>query len=130
MYLTLSADENTHESGVEPLYEDLCDWLVTEPDLRPLVSLHKRTPRQGELGGLVEALTIAVGSGGAITVLAGALGVWLSRARNRAVRIEIRQQRGGGRTIVLDARNTRTDAIERMLRELTAGEHSDQPAGS
>ncbi|MFG2040900.1 hypothetical protein [Dactylosporangium sp. NPDC048998] len=99
-------------------YEDLQDWLAGEPDLRPLVKRETLPPRQGELGGVVGALTVAVGSGGALTVLAGALGAWLAQERNRRARIKIELRRGRLRSIELDAENTSAADIERMLRAL------------
>ncbi|MET7375936.1 effector-associated constant component EACC1 [Micromonospora arida] len=130
MYLMLRPESDHPQDRIESQYESLHDWLATEPTLRPMVALKKRSPQHGELGGLTEALSIAVTPGGAITVLAGALGVWLARATNRGVRIEIRQQRNGTRTVLLNARNTKTEAIERMLRELTTGKQGDDGTSS
>jgi hypothetical protein len=113
MRLTLTAGQ--------VVYESLYDWLTTEPDLRPVVGLEKRPPRIGELGSVIDALTIAVDSGGTLTILAGALRAWLGRERNRGARLEITDRPKGGRKIVLDARNTSAADIERILRALTDG---------
>ena len=110
MHLTLRTDDN----------EALHDWLRSEPDLRPLVKSEKRPPSTGELGA-ADVLTIAVGSGGALTVLAGSLGAWLARKRDRSVRIELRETKNGDRTVVLDARNTKPADIEAMLRAMRDG---------
>jgi hypothetical protein len=117
MYLTLAVDDDS----VPAQYEGLFDWLATEPDLRPLVRLEKRPPASGELGGVIDALSIAVESGGALTVLAGALGAWLSRVRNRSMRVEVRERANGDRSVVFDTRNTKPADIERMLRALNGG---------
>src|SRR5687767_2089886 len=99
MHLTLVTDDD----ALATRYESLYDWLAGEPDLRPFVALDKRAPAPGEMGSVTDAVMIAVGSGGFLTVLAGALGAWLSQARNRNVRIEIKDKRGGERHIVLEA---------------------------
>lgn len=117
MHLTVIADDGSRSTQYESLY----DWLVTEPDLRSRVTLDKRPPAPGELGLGADALTIAVGSGGALSVLAGALGAWLFQVRDRGVRIEIHEKRNGDRSIVLDTRNTKAADVERMLRSLTDG---------
>lgn len=117
MYLTLTVEDGS----LPAQYEELFDWLTSEPDLRSRVALEKRPPAPGELGSVIDALTIAAGSGGALTVLAGALGAWLSRVRNRGVRIEVRERSNGDRSVIFDARNTKAADIERMLRALTGG---------
>ncbi|MBM2618571.1 hypothetical protein JIG36_23730 [Actinoplanes sp. LDG1-06] len=105
-------------SGVDA--DDLGGWLVSEPDLRPLVNRVRSTPRPGELGAL-EVLTIAVGSGGVLTVLAGSLNAWLSQARNRTVRLKVSLRNGPIRQIELDATNTDASEIEKILRGLGDG---------
>lgn len=43
----------------------LLDWLHHEDELRGRVVLERAAPRPGEMGGLVDALVVALGSGGA-----------------------------------------------------------------
>lgn len=109
MYLTLATDQGS----LLTRYEDLLDWLTSEPDLRPGVKPVRAAPAPGELGGLIEALEIAVGSGGAVTVLAGGLRMWLSR--NRDVHISVRD---GDRSMEIDGPGT---DVERILRALNGG---------
>jgi hypothetical protein len=56
----------------------LRDWLSRERDLRGHIADIKSTPGPGKLdGGLMKALSVAVGSEGAITVLVSGIISWL-----------------------------------------------------
>jgi hypothetical protein len=79
--------------------ESLQDWLRGEPELAGQVKTAARPPTRGQLGGLAEALTVALGSGGAITVLAAALKSWLSLPRRSDVTITIDNVDGSSVTI-------------------------------
>jgi hypothetical protein len=85
----------------DPL-EDLSDWLIAERELRGAVTYDSAAPKAGEMGAIAEALIVAVGSGGALTVLARTLGVWLSQQRSN-VKLSIR--RPDGASITLEATN-------------------------
>ncbi|MEU4417828.1 effector-associated constant component EACC1 [Nocardia salmonicida] len=70
----------------------LVEWLRNERSLHGRVQLNSNPPKDGELGGVIDLITVAVGSGGIATVLAGSLTSWLqSRRTNSAVRIVITQ---------------------------------------
>lgn len=58
----------------------LRNWLSGEPELHGRVSLVEQPPSPDKLGALLDALSVAVASGGALSVLASAIVVWL---RNR-----------------------------------------------
>lgn len=53
--------------------ESLADWLRGERELTGRVNHASPELRSGQLGGLSDALVVAVGSGGTISVLAAAL---------------------------------------------------------
>lgn len=59
----------------------LRDWLAAEDSLRGLVSPLRPRPKPGEMGGVVDVLTVALGSGGAGVVLVRALCTWLVQRR-------------------------------------------------
>lgn len=67
--------------------ESLSDWLRAEPELQGRVRVANAEPREGELGGLMDAVVVAAGSGGTLSVLASALKAWLSRPHGTDVRI-------------------------------------------
>jgi hypothetical protein len=94
--------------------ESLASWLGDEPGLSGRVRTAARTPRPGEMGALSEALLVAVGSGGAISVLATSLNGWLSRPR--AAKIRIRVTGESGVTVELDAENVSGEQAELLIR--------------
>ncbi|WP_189188832.1 effector-associated constant component EACC1 [Streptomyces albiflavescens] len=100
------------DDPVEGLAE-LSDWLGQEPELRGLIS-QSATPGAGELGSFPDALVVAVGSGGAVSVLAASLKAFLALPRRSDVRIKV----GGtpdGRTVEIDAK--RVSDVEALVRE-------------
>lgn len=82
--------------------ESLNDWLGGERELAGRVKLASAEPREGELGALSESLVVAVGSGGAISVLAASLKAWLTLPRRSDVRIKIQQ--ADGSSVEIDAK--------------------------
>ena len=118
MQLTVTVDGGSGSA----LYEALFDWLAGEPELRPVVALEKRAPAAGDLGGMIDAITVVAASGGTLPVLAGSLRAWLSQPRNQGVRVEISEKSDGSRKVVLDARHVTGADVERMLRALIDGD--------
>lgn len=82
--------------------ESLDDWLRGERELTGRVKLVSAQPREGQLGALSDALVVAVGSGGAVSVLAASLKAWLSLPRRSDVRIRI--HRIDGSSVDIDAK--------------------------
>jgi hypothetical protein len=78
------------EAEVRSLY----DWLRSEQDLHgSVVGLAPPPVRDGELGAGLDIVTVALGSGGTVSVLAGSLGVWL-RNRGTDLTFEISGPKG------------------------------------
>jgi hypothetical protein len=94
--------------------ESLGDWLRSERELVGRVKLTGQLPRDGELGALDEAVVVAVGSGGAITVLVSALArtlkAWLSLPRRSDVTIKI--HRYDGTSVEISAKRVTAGAID------------------
>jgi hypothetical protein len=67
---------------------ELRSWLLLEPALRGRVTLVPAAPDPEKLGGVWDALAVALGSGGAGAALSGALSAWLAR-RRQDTKIEI-----------------------------------------
>ena len=63
-------------------FRSLRDWLAREPELRGGVRTEEKPVRPGELGALEDVLMVALGSGGAATVLARSVSVWLQQRRS------------------------------------------------
>ncbi|MFJ4667464.1 effector-associated constant component EACC1 [Kitasatospora purpeofusca] len=110
-------------SGTAAEAESLTDWLRGEPGLTR-VTLTGRAPAPGEMGSVLDAVTVALGAGGALSVLASSLRVWFAQPRRSDVRLKIRRADGG--TLELDAERVRAGDLEDLLR--TALE-SQEPEG-
>jgi hypothetical protein len=97
--------------------EELSDWLGQEAELRGLITEASEKPSPGELGALTDAIVVAVGSGGALTVLVGSLQAFLTMPRHTDMRIKIKGT--SGRTVTVDAKRVKDpDALIREVRSL------------
>lgn len=91
----------------------LSQWLGEERELRGCVRQVSAPIQQGELGGSIDLLTVAVGAGGAGSVLASSLVTWL-QTRTTAVRIMVKRD---NESITLDLKTTADvlPLLQRML---------------
>jgi hypothetical protein len=82
--------------GSEPLadLEALAAWFDLEPELRGLIEPATAVPRPRELGAIADALIAAVGSGGAISVLAASLKTFFAQPRGAKVRLTVTRADG------------------------------------
>lgn len=69
-------------------------WLVGDEEWRGRVRVLSRPPEPGALGSMIEALTVAVGQGGAVTALASVVIAWIRRRRGDEV-VKITRPDGG-----------------------------------
>ncbi|MFF3068802.1 hypothetical protein [Kitasatospora sp. NPDC057936] len=76
----------------------LYEWLVSEDELRGMVRVSRRPIGQTELGSAVDLLTVALGAGGAGSVLSSALVTWL-KARRTSAKITVEAE---GRSVTLE----------------------------
>ena len=100
------------DSSGEITLRSLLDWLRHEDELRGQVVLEQVAPRSGEMGGLADALVVALGSGGAGAVLARSLSTWLWQRRSD-LKLTITAH---GRTVELDA--SRVPDAQALVREI------------
>lgn len=107
MWLLVESDDSGERLA------ELSDWLGQEAMLRGLVK-GNTTPGPGELGSMTNALVVAVGSGGVLSVLAASLKAYLALPRRSDVRIKV-GGRPDGRTVEIDAKRVRD--VEALLRE-------------
>jgi hypothetical protein len=110
MEITLSvpADER-----VDTL-ESLRSWLAYEPELAGAVTPVPAATRPGALSWKTDALLVALGSGGTLSVLAGSLKAWFNQPRNADVRIEIHD--GADRYVIIDAQ--RVKDLDRLISDV------------
>jgi hypothetical protein len=101
----------------------LLGWIADNPALSGRVRLAASVPVRGAQGPGVDAIAVAVGSGGTITTLALCLKTWIEQhfaQRGTSVHVEVTVK--GGVKGVIDASNA--DDAERILRRLMG---EDQP---
>jgi hypothetical protein len=89
--------------------------LIDADGLRGRVHLRERSPAVDELGPTLEAVTVALGSGGAITGLMAALVSWI---RHRTVDIDLKITRDDGTSFELSAKRLRGLDAERIAAEI------------
>jgi hypothetical protein len=95
-------------------------WLLEVCDLAGPVDLRQADPRPGELGSVTDALVVAVGSGGAVTALTGAVVSWL---RHRTADVAVRLVRPDGSELEFAGKRVRgVDAtqVSAMIEQLAA----------
>jgi Effector Associated Constant Component 1 len=95
-------------------------WLFDVGGLSGPIDLRSAEPRPGELGAATDALIVALGSGGAVTTLVGALVSWL---RNRSTDVTIKLVRPDGSSVKFDARRVRgldADEVGALIKDLSA----------
>ncbi len=80
-------------------------WLAAEDELRGRVEPIEQTPAPGQLGSALDTLIVALGPGGAVSVLLAGLISWI-RSRHSDVDITV-ERRDGHTTIRLSARRIR-----------------------
>lgn len=90
----------------------LRQWLTTEDGLRGRVGLSAAAIPPGAMGGVADVLTVALASGGGLTVLAGSVRAWLvSRRSTLAVKVTV----PGGRSAEITAGGPAADVIASLL---------------
>jgi Effector Associated Constant Component 1 len=103
-------------SGGDDIEEvsDLWEWLRGERELAGAVRAVRSVPGETELGGAFDMLTVAVGSGGAGTVVAKSLIAWL-RTRHASVVVIVATET---RTVTIKACDLDADTVVPLLRQV------------
>jgi hypothetical protein len=92
-------------SGQPDDLTSLLTWLRDEDELRGRVSRRVAPIQRGDMGAVTDALTVMVGSGGAVTVLLGSIAVWLKNRRSDVtVHLSL-----GDRKIQVDGKRIKSD---------------------
>jgi hypothetical protein len=95
----------------------LWDWLNSEDELRGRVSQRTRPIAEGEMGGALDVLAVAVGSSGALTALVRSLATWLThRGQDAKVKLTMTERKVEIEFDVARARDP--ESLLRAVREL------------
>lgn len=101
----------------------LVQWLRLEDDLRGRIHPTRRPIEPGQMGGALDAIIVAVSSGGAIVVLVQSLFTWLTK--RRTTEIYLRVTREDGREVELSFNGSHDiEAVTGKLIEFIDGEKS------
>lgn len=103
--------------GQDEDVRQLARWLRDEDELRGRVSLAQQPIRDGEMGSALEAVVVALGSGGVATVLVSSLFGWLTR-RSELRAVKLRIHTDDGREVELECGSA--DDAERMVESIRA----------
>ncbi|WP_433684682.1 effector-associated constant component EACC1 [Nocardia sp. CA-119907] len=101
----------------------LHDWLLHDDGLRGRVRLVHSDVVPGQMGGVLDALVVAVGSGGMGAVLAGSLSTWISQRRSD---VKITVTNSDGVEIELDGKRVDAETVIREVGRLLSSEGPPQ----
>jgi hypothetical protein len=66
----------------------LYSWLQHDDEFRGRVKTVTADLKPGDMGGVTETLTVALGSGGAVAALGGTLNAWIAARRTKVSQVE------------------------------------------
>jgi hypothetical protein len=94
----------------------LAGWLSDEDEFRGRVRLARRVLQSGQMGGVLDALTVAVGSGGAAGTLVQSLFLWLKQRRSTpTVRLKLRSDDGREAELDLQGVQDATTIVDQVI---------------
>ncbi|WP_433712236.1 effector-associated constant component EACC1 [Nocardia sp. CA-084685] len=99
----------------------LLAWLRRDDGLRGRVHAADAAVELGEMGGAIDAIAVAVGSGSMGAVLAKSLSTWLVSRRSD---IKVTLSNGDGRSIEVDAKRVDPHVVLQNLRDLLGDSES------
>ena len=101
--------------SVDPIseLESLQDWLARESEFSGRVRLIGQTPVSGQLGSTADVLSVTLGAGGPLSVVAASLRSWFAQPRRSDVRIVVRRADGG--SVEIDAK--RVGDVDKLLEQ-------------
>jgi Effector Associated Constant Component 1 len=96
------------------------EWLSREPEFRGRLRLVNAQPSPDEMGTLIDVLSVSLSGGGALTVLAGSLTVWLQQKRST---LSVRLTASDGTSMEISAAGPSADKLaDRMTRSEQPGD--------
>jgi hypothetical protein len=110
--------------GDQAALESLNGWLRQERELAGRITVATATPRAGEMGALGEALVVAVGSGGTMSVLASSLKTWMALPRRSDVWIRV--EGSDGHVVEVAADRVSGERVDDIVRQVLASAMDDE----
>ncbi|MGW3960170.1 effector-associated constant component EACC1 [Amycolatopsis sp. NPDC005003] len=104
----------------------LADWLKRVDELRGSVKLVGAQVQPGRMGGISDVVGIALGGGGAVTVLIRSVFAWLGQ-RAQGTRVLLDIEKGDGRKVHLEL--TGADDSGALIDRVVAVLSNDSAAG-
>jgi hypothetical protein len=99
----------------------LASFLRAERELRGQVHAEEKDPERESMGSVGDLLTVAIGSGGALTVLLASVSTWLKNSRSD-IKVEIRGKRGSA--VIIDAKRVKS-IDDAQLRKILQEAHNN-----
>jgi hypothetical protein len=105
---------------------ELGEWFREDDTLRGKISYKEQPVKPGQMGGMIEAIIIAVGSGGAATTLIRQFFTWLRRSGDRHT-VHLTLKDDTGREVHLDVNGLKdSDVIARKAFEFFSSDNESQ----
>src|SRR4051794_17896297 len=102
--ITTAAEDEPDELELRSLHH----WLLAETPRPGHIAIVAARSQPGAMGAATEALQVALGAGGAATVLAGSLSTWIN---TRRCRVRVILKRADGEQLQIDAETNDAEAI-------------------
>ncbi|MET9463064.1 hypothetical protein ABZY05_50325 [Streptomyces canus] len=118
--------DNSDAGTAAAQLRELAEWLRHERELRGRVHWEHRDIASDEMGGLPEALMIALSSGGAITVLAQAIVEWVKH-RTRDVTLKVVRESGESFEVSVQRATSHDEVAAELLAFLRANRQNAEP---
>lgn len=107
-----------HGAEAEQHMRLLYDWLTLEDELRGRLRLRSLPVVEGEMGGVLDVLTVALGAGGTGALIARSVSTWLSQRR---ADVTVTVKAPDGREVTIDVQRSQDPlAIIREVERLAA----------
>ncbi|MER6288410.1 effector-associated constant component EACC1 [Streptomyces sviceus] len=118
--------DNSDAGTAAAQLRELAEWLRHERELRGRVHWEHGDIASDEMGGLPEALVIALSSGGAITVLAQAAVEWVKH-RTRDVTLKVVREGGESFEVSVQRATSHDEVVAELLAFLRANRQNAEP---
>lgn len=101
--------------GADDEIRSLRTWLTGEDELRGRVRLLEEPLKAGQMGGIADAVTVAISTGGLATVTVQSVFAWLrQRERGHSAKLTLQDDSGRQAHLVIDGVRDSEQVIEKV----------------